>query len=94
MLDFFAPGETIEFEAEPSHVNNPASGNIQQLLGSMPYLAGQYDGHEGIDPSGGTGAGWTCENSIADSITRNPSGVLILGLLGFKILNPPGARVR
>jgi len=92
VLDFYAPGETIEFEAEPSHVNNPASGNIQTLIGSMPYLASQYDGHEGIDP--GAGQGWACENGVSDIITRNPSGVLIVGLLGFKILNPPGARVR
>ena len=91
VLDFYAPGETIEFSAEPSHVNNPAAGNIQALIGNMPYLASQYDGHEGIDPGGGVG--WDCKGP-SDIITRNPAGVLIVGLLGFKILNPPGARVR
>jgi len=89
VLDYFEKGEIIEFEIEPLHVNNPAAGNIQAFLGSMPYLAGQYDGHEGIGYTA-----WACDPGVADVITRRPDGILVVGLLGFRILQPPGVRMR
>ena len=89
VLDYFEKGEIIEFEIEPLHVNNPAAGNIQAFLGSMPYLAGQYDGHEGIGYTS-----WACDPGTADVITRRPDGILVVGLLGFRILQPPGVRMR
>ena len=89
VLDYWEKGETIEFKVEPSHVNNPTAGNIQGLLGSMPYLAGQYDGQEGI-----MYPAWQCTPGQADIIQRRPSGILVVGLLGYKILQPPGVRLR
>lgn len=89
VLDYFEKGDTFEFEVEPLHINNPNAGNIQSLLGSMPYLNGQYDGHEGIMyPS------WTCEDGVEDVIQRRPQGVFVVGLMGYKILQPPGVRMR
>jgi hypothetical protein len=90
VLDYWEKGETIECKIEPLHVNNPSAGNIQQLLGgSMPYLAGQYDGQEGVGyPS------WQCTPGSPDVISRRPSGILVIGFLGYKILQPPGVRMR
>lgn len=88
-LDYWEKGETIEVKVDPSHQNNPAGGNIQSLLGSMPFLNGQFDGHEGVmEPA------WQCTPGQADVVARRPAGILILGFLGFKILQPPGVRVR
>jgi hypothetical protein len=89
VLDYFEKGEVIEFKVQPTHVNNPAAGNIQALLGSGPYLDSQYDAVEGIAyPSYPTVA------DTADAITRSPDGVLYLHLYGFKILQPTGVAVR
>lgn len=89
VLDYWEKGETIEIQIEPLHVNNPSAGNVQTLLGSMPYLAGQFDGHEGVMyPE------WECDDDVADIIQRRPSGVLVVGFLGYKILQPPGVRMR
>jgi hypothetical protein len=89
VLDYWEKGEVIEFDVSPLHTNNPSAGNVQTLFGSMPYLAGQYDGHEGVMyPS------WECGRSVADTITRSPDGVLVLGFMGFRILQPPGVRMR
>lgn len=88
--DFFAQGEVINFEVLPTHVNNPTAGNIQNLFGSVPYLAAQYDGHEGIMP-----ASLPVEQSgVADSIQRNPSGIIVIGYSGYRILQPAGVRLR
>jgi hypothetical protein len=89
VLDYWEKGDTIEFEVEPSHANNAPQGNIQALLGSMPYLDGQFDGQEGI-----MYPAWQCSPDVADVIQRRPAGILIVGLLGFKILQPPGVRLR
>lgn len=89
VLDYWEKGDSIEVELEPMHVNNPMAGNIQALLGSMPFLGGQFDGQEGIMyPS------WQCTPGQSDTIQRRPSGVFVLGFLGFKILQPPGVRLR
>jgi hypothetical protein len=89
VLDYFEKGDALEFEIEPMHINNPNAGNIQALLGSMPYLDGQYDGHEGIAYDA-----WECNAGVADTIQRRPQGILVVGLLGFRILQPPGVRMR
>jgi hypothetical protein len=89
VLDYFEKGDALEFEVEPMHINNPNAGNIQSLLGSMPYLNGQYDGHEGI-----MYPAWSCDPNVADIIQRRPQGILVVGLLGFRILQPPGVRLR
>lgn len=89
VLDYWEKGDTIEFEVEPSHANNAPQGNIQALLGSMPYLDGQFDGQEGI-----MYPDWQCTPDVPDIIQRRPAGILIVGLLGFKILQPPGVRLR
>jgi hypothetical protein len=88
VLDYWEKGETIELELEPMHINNPIAGNIQAIVGSMPYLAGQYDGHEGIGYSQ-----WECDEGVQDTIIRKPDGVVIVGLLGFRILQPAGVRM-
>lgn len=89
VLDYWEKGETVEVTVEPLHVNNPAAGNIQALLGSMPYLAGQFDGHEGIMYDA-----WQCTEGVPDIIARRPAGVLVIELFGYKILQPPGVRMR
>lgn len=89
VLDYWEKGETIEVKIEPLHTLNPRAGNVEALLGSMPYLDGQYDGHEGVRyPS------WQCTAGQPDVIARRPSGVLVIGFLGFKILQPAGVRMR
>jgi hypothetical protein len=87
--DYFAKAETINFEIEPMHPSNPEYGNVQSILGSMPYLAGQFDGHEGVHYPNG----WVCLDAQADSIARNPAGWLIVGLQGYRIIEPPGVRM-
>ena len=89
VLDYWEKGETIELKVEPLHQNNPAGGNIQALLGSMPYLQGQFDGQEGVGYPA-----WACKSGTPDIIARRPSGILVVGLLGYKILQPPGVRMR
>ena len=89
VLDYWEKGDTIEVEIEPLHQNNPAGGNIQALAGSMPYLQGQFDGQEGISYPA-----WQCTPGQSDVIARRPSGVLVVGFLGYKILQPPGVRMR
>jgi hypothetical protein len=84
-LDFFERGETLQWEVTPQHVNNPPAGNVQQFTagGVFPTLDSQYDVHEGIldqaDP-----------NVTTDPISRLPQGLLIIGIHGFKIIQPPG----
>ena len=89
VLDYWEKGETIECKIEPLHQNNPAGGNIQALLGSMPYLQGQFDGQEGV-----AYPAWQCTPGQPDMIARRPAGILVLGFLGYKILQPPGIRLR
>jgi hypothetical protein len=89
VLDYYEKGDVIEFQVEPTHVNNPPAGNIQAILGSMPYLDSQYDSVEGISyPS------YACESGVEDVIQRQPDGILYLQLVGFKILQPTGVAVR
>lgn len=81
VLDFFERGDSIQFKAKPNHVNNPNAGNIQTLVGALPYLASQFDTHEGITYGVAVGG-----QTTADTITRQPDGILVIGYWGFKIL--------
>lgn len=84
-LDFFERGETIQWKVTPTHVNNPPAGNLSGYAagGVFPFLASQYDVHEGIndqlDPA-----------ASSDPVTRLPDGILWIGMHGIKIVQPPG----
>ena len=84
-LDYFAPTSSIEFTARSNHINNPNAGNIQSLVGALPYLDSQYDGHEGI----AYGAA-VPDAATADTVTRLPNGILIVGYRGFRIIQTQG----
>jgi hypothetical protein len=84
-LDFFERGETIQWKVRPTHINNPPAGNLSGYGagGIFPFLGSQYDVHEGIsDPIN--------DQANVDPITRLPDGILIVGLHGFRIIQPPG----
>jgi hypothetical protein len=102
-LDFFERGEVLTIQVQPTHVNNPAAGNVDGecifpaaaaggFLG-YPFVAGQYDSHEGIcTPNGvlmgdgGTEIDW--EPTGTDTIARLPSGILTIGWEGYRIQQP------
>jgi hypothetical protein len=84
-LDFFERGETIQWKVRPTHVNNPPAGNLSAYGagGLFPFLGSQYDVHEGVaDPIN--------DAAVTDPVTRLPDGILIVGLHGFRIIQPPG----
>jgi hypothetical protein len=83
--DVFRPATTIDISVQANHTNNPAAGNIQNVVGALPYLDGQYDGHEGIGTVAAVQAG------TDDAITRRPDGILYVGFLGYRIVAPAGA---
>lgn len=100
-LDFFERGETITFKVTPNHPSNPSFGNadgpdIFASAGALaaagyPFLAGQFDAQEGIVTPGG----FTVANNVVtrlanDGVTRLPDGVLIVGLSGYRIIQPVG----
>lgn len=95
-LDFYERGEVITFEVQPTHVNNPPAGNangdnIFGVAGGWPFLEGQYDQHEGIvTPEAFTVDDDTVTPITSDPVTRLPSGILVIGLLGFRIQQPIG----
>jgi hypothetical protein len=84
-LDFFEKSEVLSWTVSPTHPNNPSYGNVSGIGtgGSFPFIASQYDVHEGInDPE--------LNNVTNDPITRLPSGTLIIGFHGYRIYQPPG----
>jgi len=84
-LDFFERGETIQWKVRPTHLNNPSAGNVAGFGagGLYPFLASQYDVQEGIsDPIN--------PNATTDPVVRLPDGILIVGMHGIKIIQPPG----
>lgn len=83
-LDFYQRGDIIRFRVVPNHVNNPAAGNVQTLVGALPYLASQYDAHEGIVYTAAV-----ADAAAADTVVRQPDGILVLALHGYKILAAP-----
>lgn len=84
-LDFFERGETIAFEVTPTHLANPPAGNLSGYAagGLYPFLASQYDVHEGINDALNPAA-------TTDPITRLADGILFIVLHGFRIVQPPG----
>jgi len=84
-LDFFERGETLQWKVQPTHLNNPAAGNVSGFAagGLFPFLASQYDVQEGIsDPLN--------PDATADPATRLANGILTLGFHGERIIQPPG----
>jgi len=88
-LDFFARGEVIEFRIQPQHVNNPRAGNIIAIGagGVFPFSDAQFDHHEGINDTEDL-------TVTTDPVTRLPNGTLIIGMHGYRIIQPPGAVVQ
>jgi len=83
-LDLFQRGDIIRFRVVPNHVNNPGAGNVQTLVGALPYLASQYDTHEGIVYGAAV-----ADPATADIVVRQPDGILVLAYHGYKILAAP-----
>jgi hypothetical protein len=103
-LDFFERGEIITVMVQPNHVNNPPVGNVNGdtiwgAVGGYPYLAGQYDQHEGIAYPQGTSQalggqmhyeGGNIVISTTEQIQRLPDGILTIGWEGYRIQQPVG----
>lgn len=99
-LDFFERGEVITVQVAPNHVNNPAAGNVDgnMIFGSIfgsststswPFLAGQYDAHEGIATPTVVNTGEDQSTTItSDPVTRLPDGILTIGWEGYRIIQP------
>lgn len=84
-LDFFEKNEVLAWTVTPTHPNNPSYGNVSGYAvgGSFPFLASQYDVHEGVnDPQ--------LRNITSDPVTRLPDGLLIISFHGYRIIQPPG----
>lgn len=90
-LDFFARNNVIELRVTPQHINNPNFGNLFGFGGGgvFPFSDAQFDHHEGIsDPED-----LAIQPGQADPVSRVPTGVLFIGLHGYRIYQPPGAVV-
>lgn len=96
-LDFFERGEVLTWRVSPSHVNNPAFGNADgrfifpanPLVNQWPFLEGQFDVQEGIvTPDGITWSQSTPELITSDIVQRLPDGILTIGFLGYRIIQP------
>lgn len=88
-LGFYGRAEVLDIRVTPTHVNNPPAGNLQGYGagGVFPFLDSQYDHHEGIsDP---LNPALVAGNP--DPVTRLPRGIFIVGLHGYRIIQPPGA---
>lgn len=105
-LDFFERGSVVTFKVQPNHVNNPPAGNAAGDLlfsgaaipltpaDSWPFLAGQYDKHEGIITPGAFSSNAATPPVVTriedDVVTRLPDGILTIGFIGYRILQPIG----
>jgi hypothetical protein len=102
-LDFWERGETVTVKVTPTHANNPGAGNVdgsfvfpvtQDGGTGWPFLDGQYDAHEGIATPAAATIGEIDPdhpNLLAtDSVTRLPSGFVIVGFEGYRINQPIG----
>lgn len=97
-LDFFERGEVITFRIQPTHVNNPPAGNVDGatifggtgITTSWPFLAGQFDRHEGIATPGLVDNNGDIVNVTTDPIQRLPDGILTIGYIGYRIQQPVG----
>jgi len=87
-LDFFSRGEVLTFKVLPTHANNAAFGNVFGFgtpSAAFPFADSQWDAVEGIsDPN-------TEQGVTEDPIVRAPQGVLTIGFMGYRIIQPPGA---
>lgn len=101
-LDFFSRNESITFEVQQNHGNNPSYGNVDGLTifpnaaaTGWPFIAGQFDAHEGIatprcsDVSDGDQE--IPDLLATDAIERAAEGILYVGYEGYKIVQPYGA---
>lgn len=68
----------------PNAATGAATGNPAPP-GLFPSLAGQYDGHEGIN--GASSPEDTADTP--DPVSRNASGVLYIGYFGYRVIQPP-----
>ena len=95
-LDFFERGEQITVRVQPTHPNNPSYGNANgaSIFGatSWPFLAGQFDPHEGIvTPYAITdGSDHPATTLASDPVVRLPDGILTIAWEGYKIVQPTG----
>jgi hypothetical protein len=108
-LDFFERGEVLTIQVQPNHVNNPPAGNIDGgaifgTAGGFPFLAGQFDPHEGVSepvingpanpvsPIAFTTPPRTGAILIGttESVQRLPDGILTIGWEGYRIIQPVG----
>jgi hypothetical protein len=99
-LDFFERAEVINFSIQPTHENNPPAGNVDGdgifgIVGAWPFLAGQYDKHEGIlTPNAFTVSTVSSVDIVApittDPVVRLPNGILTIGYHGYMIQQPVG----
>jgi hypothetical protein len=104
-LDFWERGEVITIQVEPNHVSNPPAGNVAGRdviptiaglgnAGGFPFLAGQFDAHEGIaTPEGATFATNVTDYVdllVNDAVQRLPNGILTIGWEGYRIIQPIG----
>lgn len=98
-LDFYERGEAITFAVQPLHSNNPPFGNVEGVgifgAGSgWPFLEGQYDRQEGIltadaaAPDASDPPVWASVDT--DPVVRIPSGIVTIGLFGYRIQQPIG----
>lgn len=90
-LDFFPRADIIEFRIQPQHVNNPNSGNLFGFGagGVFPFSDAQFDHHEGVNDT----ENLAIQPGDADPVVRLPEGTLLIGLHGYRIIQPPGVVV-
>lgn len=107
-LDFFERAEVINFYVQPTHPANPSFGNVDGNsifpIGATgaerwPYIASQFDLHEGIQTPAPLAVGVGSPPPILYSpvgatgtglVSRLPDGVFIIGFDGYRILQTPG----
>lgn len=100
-LDVFERGSVLTWQVQPTHPNNPSFGNVDNacvfprlaaianFADGYPFLAGQFDSHEGVCTPGaitrGDAAGeWT--SITADVVSRATNGIFYVGLEGYRIV--------
>lgn len=82
-LDFFPRGAVLQFTVQPTHPLNPAYGNAFGFSGSYPFPESQWDAVEGIVDTAG--------QSTTDPVVRVPNATLVIGFMGYMIVQPAGA---
>jgi hypothetical protein len=88
-LDFFERGEVLQFNIIPTHVPNPAFGNISGFAAAFtdfPFIDSQWDAIEGINDQA-----QDIGDTDTDPIVRQANGMLTIGFHGYRIYQPAGA---